>query len=419
MKNPTLLAVWFGLSFLGIQCTKGPGKADPAAEAPNPVANPPTPQERTLQKGPDERMKDPPRVLFCRQIVEKRGVPKCLGPVTGEQQKALPWVFTATEIAHRITQVSCVNGAGRRISCDPSVTPGPTAVWEYVYYPNGDVQWIVERTASGEFVQAWQSLPMQVLERHDEEALKAFEQKKPVLAGTVLSRDGWVRKRTRYDANGCPTGVKYYDSEGKAVADSRGRWGLALTTTPDCLITGEKVLGPAYVPARDGRGIGQVQTEYTEFYLPKERRFLGPEGEIVLGDRNFATQTWTYDARGREVETWTHGVDGALILSSERIAGRTRVLDERGFSLEVWTRGLDRKPLANTFGFAGMKTRFDVHGNEIERWFHDAQDRRVTHGMLKVAGFRVEVDARGKIVRTIQYDVDGKEVQGELPTVPR
>lgn len=177
-------------------------------------------------------------------------------------------------------------------------------------------------------------------------------------------------------------------------------------------------------------GFAGYQSYYDDRWLLCERRYLGPDGKLMLhvdSDHGviYAALRISYDDHGRHETVTFLDTELKPFLTNLRASSVRKKYDARGNEVERQFLGLDGKPIDSSRGHATLRAEYDVFDNIIRQSQYDAKGKIIpiapghfsTAYKSNFAGQTVEMtylDDRGRLaqddygVARVEYEYDGR-----------
>jgi hypothetical protein len=262
------------------------------------------------------------------------------------------------------------------------------AKWEFFYDEEGQLESVHTYDSEGE--------PLI-------EAKVSFSKDEPVATvdfGPQNARGFVLRHRLGFDGRGRIVNRHFETMWGKAAPDPGGTFGRGYTYSDSGQQESIVNLDEDGAPTSDYRGIAGVRWTFTAGHELETRSWHAANGGLALNEQGFAKLALTRDNAQNNTGSRFLGSNGEAVVGPSGYARAVRKLDEHGNIVEEHYFGTDDQPiLLKDEGFARMSAVFDEHGNLVEQRYFGTDDQPI----LKDKGF-----AYG----TWAYDEHGNVVEG-------
>lgn len=338
-------------------------------------------------------------------------------------------------LVRRVTQVD-----GRGVAQND---PGGVAQWDMFYRPDGTVDAVEHRDASGQ-------LKLKETLSHGGRAVDLVSGAllsggAPMCTGpeTCQKRPGaMARHLLSYNAGGFVASVHYTANGSVALArDASGHYGevyernhrgqVTLTGYLDC--NGREISRPGRVANKlhtygpngrltriaflgaDGKPISGREGFATELLAYDRwgniaaRSYLDADGEPVLHRNGYARAAYDYDDTGNETGWACYGTDGEPVLCEDGYARRTYAYDAAGNEIERTYTGTRGEPVLCRDGYARATQVYDAKGNLTE-WACYGKHGEPVLDIYGVARIALSYDAHGNVTEWAFYGTRGEPV---------
>ncbi len=184
-----------------------------------------------------------------------------------------------------------------------------------------------------------------------------------------------------------------------AKYDEKGRMVEQIAKKPDG--------APAVIPEDGACG---YQFEYDMFGNTTAKTFLGPDKKPVQGINGYVMARANYDGFGNKLCETYHDFEGRLVspVGWLGVAGVTNEYNRFGKQTKDTFIGTDAKPLMTKLGYATEESLFDSVGRQSGTRYYDEKGNLIALPEVLVAGWDVEYDKRGNVIRKTWIGADGK-----------
>ena len=220
---------------------------------------------------------------------------------------------------------------------------------------------------------------------------------------------GW---RAAYDEFGNEIEHRWLGADGKTCFTVEGWAGWKARYDEWGRMTNQIALGTNGLPVRIPKdGAYGYHWSYDDIGNRTTETFLGKDGEPAACSMGYVTERQEYDERGNNIRDSYLDRDGRLVSPNHcsGIAGSSYEYDRFGNMTRNTFFGTDGKPAVFAYlGYATKEDRFDEAGHDAGTRYYDENGYLTLDCDMVVAGWDLENDGRGNVLRKTWIGTDGK-----------
>jgi hypothetical protein len=212
-----------------------------------------------------------------------------------------------------------------------------------------------------------------------------------------------------YSDSGQREAIVNLDEDGAPTSDYRGIAGVRWTFTARHELKTHSWHAAIGSLALNEQGFAKLVVTWDDAQNKTGLRFLGSNGEAVIGPSGYARGVFKHDDRGNSIEWLYSGTDDQPILRDGGYARVSRVFDEHGNHVELRFFGTDDQPILIDGGYARFSNVFDEHGNLVEQRFFGTDDQPILRdgGYARVSSV---FDEHGNLVEQRFFGTDDQPI---------